>query len=61
VFPSNEENQFIVSNKETGRDYLLVAETESEKESWLVAIEGVVPQDHKKVSFQILINTNTNT
>jgi hypothetical protein len=57
VFPSNEQNQFIVSNKETGRDYLLIAETESERESWLVAIEGVVPQDKKKVSFLVEFET----
>jgi hypothetical protein len=61
VYPSNEANQFIVSNKETGRDYLLNAENESEKEQWITVIEPLIPQDKKKVSSSSSSSSSSST
>lgn len=48
AYPSLETTQFIVANKDTGRDYILVAEQQSDRDEWLRVLDGVLPQPKKE-------------
>jgi hypothetical protein len=48
AYPSLETTQFIIANKDSGRDYILVSELQSDRDEWLRVLDGVLPQPKKE-------------